>query len=82
MIGRGCVAGTLTVLTLISCFVMAVVPAGWNREKKDIIVVVYVYAFVYVDTTARRQTAVVSDVVRYIPAANGNFLGDRGWSTA
>lgn len=41
MIGSGCVAGTLTVLTLMSCFVMAVVPAGWKREKKDMIAVVY-----------------------------------------
>lgn len=28
MIGRGCVAETLTVFTLMSCFVMAAVPAG------------------------------------------------------
>lgn len=48
MIGRGCVAGTLTVFTLMSCFVMAVVPAGWKREKKDMIVV-YMYVFVYID---------------------------------
>lgn len=42
-------AGTLTVLTLMSCFVMAVVPAGWKREKKDMIVVFNLYVFVYVD---------------------------------
>ena len=37
--GRGAVlvVGTFTVLTLMSCCVIAVVPALWKREKNDIL---------------------------------------------